>query len=52
MRKVNEAKKNNIKIISQTEFLKMLRIKNDLWAIFFLFYSNILKFLKKLINDN
>ena len=30
MRKVNEAKKNNIKIISQTEFLKMLRIKNDL----------------------
>ncbi len=30
MRKVNDAKKNNIKVISQTEFLKMLRIKNDL----------------------
>ena len=30
MRKVNEAKKNKIKVISQTEFLKMLRIKDDL----------------------
>ena len=51
-RKINEAKNLDIKIISQSEFLKMLNIKGSWLAIFSHLVTNILIFSSKLISGN